>query len=261
MKTVFYSPAQAFLCYHYFSGAKPTHVYLHGLGISSTGMYPSLLYASNLASYHTIMPDFLGFGYSDRPFEFSYTIDEHTASIACLLDQLQVTDCTVIGASMGGAVAITLATQRPDLVARLVLAEGVLDGFNVLDVFGAASQTEEQYITSGHGIVMEQFRQWSLSYNLTDRGWLQSIKLIPPFAFYRTAASLAKDAQPSWREQFYQLKIPRMYIWGDENYQDQSLEQFSNHGIQVAVIPHAGHIMMWDNTVAFIDAITEFSAR
>lgn len=40
---VFYPSAQALLCYHYFSGAKPTHVYLAGIGLGSTGLYPSVI--------------------------------------------------------------------------------------------------------------------------------------------------------------------------------------------------------------------------
>ena len=139
MKTVLYPPVQALLCYHYISGAKPTHVYLAGLGMSSTSLYPSVIYGSELSSYHTLMPDFLGFGYSDRPGGFGYSVDEHADSIAFLLDQLQASQCTLIGHSFGGAVAITLATKRPDLVARLVLAEAVLDAG---DWFGAASQSE-----------------------------------------------------------------------------------------------------------------------
>jgi pimeloyl-ACP methyl ester carboxylesterase len=205
------------------------------------------------------MPDFLGFGYSDRPDDFGYTIDDHADSIAYLLDQLQVTGCMVIGASMGGAVAITLATRRPDLVARLVLAEGVLDG---LDVFGAASQSEEQWIASGHSIFLEQFHQMILSSpHPSDLPFWLMEKLVPPHAFYRTAVSMAKGAQPSWREQLYELKIPRLYIWGDENFRSEYTETFTAHGVQIAVIPHAGHPMMNHNPAAFVRAISEFTAH
>ena len=258
VKAVFYPPAQALLCYHYFPGAKPTHLYLAGLGPASTCVYPSLISDSDLAAYHTLMPDFLGFGYSDRPDDFGYTIDEHADSIAYLLNQLQVTGCTVIGTSMGGAVAVTLATQHPNLVSKLVLAEGVLDG---LDVFGIASQSEEQYIARGHRVVMEWFRQLRPPYDPTERGWLPVVKLTPPHAFYRTAVSLAKGAQPSWREQFFRLRIPRLYLWGDENFRREDTEAFVTHGVEVAVIPHAGHAMYLDNPAAFVHAIAEFSAR
>ncbi len=259
MKAVFYPPAQAFLCYHYFSGAKPTHVYLGGIGGGSTSIYPSLIYGSELASYHTLMPDFLGCGYSARPDDFGYTIDEHADSIAYLLDQLQVTGCTIIATSMGGAVAITLATRRPDLVARLVLAEGVLEG---LDVFGAASQSEEQWIASGHSTCLEQLHQMVLAspHQNDVPVWLME-KLVPPHAFYRMAVSMAKGAQPSWREQLYALKIPRLYIWGDENFRSEYAEPLAAHGVEIAVIPHAGHLMMYQNPAAFVKAISEFTAH
>jgi pimeloyl-ACP methyl ester carboxylesterase len=262
MKTVFFPPAQALLCYHYFAGVKPTHVYLAGLNMGSTAWYPSVIYGSELAAYHTLMPDFLGYGYSERPTGFGYTVDEHADSIAFLLDHLQASQCTVIGHSFGGAVAITLATKRPDLVSRLVLAEAVLDAG---DWFGAATQSEEQYVASGHSSVLEFFRQMSLDYDISDRGWLPMFQLAAPHAFYRTACSLALGESPTWREQLYRLKIPRLFLLGEVSLQKKTLrvedkDELPLHGIQVAVIPHAGHGMIWDNPAAFIRAIAEFEA-
>lgn len=259
MKAIFYPPAQAFLCYHEFSGSKPTHVYLAGIGSGSTGVYPGLIHNSELASYHTLMPDFLGFGYSDRPDDFGYTIDEHADSITHLLDQLQVTGCTVIGASMGGAVAITLATKRPDLVGRLILAEGVLDAMDPLEI---ASQSEEQYIAGGHRIFLEQFRQMILqSPHPNDLIFGLMWKLVPPHAFHRSAVSMAKGANPTWREQLYQLKIPRLYIWGSENFRSEYTETLTEHGMQIAVVPHAGHPMMNHNPADFVRVISAFIAH
>jgi pimeloyl-ACP methyl ester carboxylesterase len=90
--------------------------------------------------------------------------------------------------------------------------------------------------------------------------WLNE-KLTPPHAFYRSAVSLAKGANPTWREQLYQLKIPRLYIWGDENFRSEYKETLTEHGVQIAVIPHAGHPMMCHNPAAFVRAIAEFEAR
>jgi pimeloyl-ACP methyl ester carboxylesterase len=258
MKAVFYPPAQALLCYHYFSGAKPTHVYLAGLGGGATGMYPSVIFGSELGSYHTLMPDFLGFGYSDRPNDFGYTIEEHADSVACLLDQLKVMSCTVVGASLGGTVAITLATKRPDLVARLVLAEAPLEP---LDLVGAG-QSEQQYIASGHSFVLEQVRQITLSFDISDRGWFSMFKLSAPHAFFRTAVSLATGSQPGWREQLYELKIPRLYIWSEEGFREDYSELFAAHGIKVAVIPHTIHqTLVCANPAAFVRAIVDFEAN
>ena len=263
MKTVFYPPAQAYLCYHHFSGAKPTHVYLAGLGFGSTGLYPSVIYGSELAAYHTLMPDFLGYGYSDRPEAFGYTVDEHADTIAFLLDELHASGCTLVGHSFGGAAAITLATKRPDLVARLVLAEAVLDAG---DWFGAAAQSEEQYIASGHGVVLEGWRQLLPDYDESNRGWWPMHKLASPLAFYRTACNLAQGVNPTWREQLYRLKIPRLSLFGELSLQKKTLrvedkDDLPPQGVEVAIIPHAGHGMMWDNPAAFVNAIAAFEAR
>lgn len=203
-------------------------------------------------------------GASDRPDGFGYTIDEHADSIAFLLDQLQTSQCTVIGHSFGGAIAIVLATKRPNLVARLVLAEAVLDAG---DFFGAASQSEEQYLASGHNVVLESFRQALPYYEESGRSWWPMEKLaVPSSAFYRTARSLAQDADPTWREQLYQLDIPRLFVFGDVSLREKTVpvedtETLPAHGIQVAVIPDAWHTMMSDNPPAFARAIAEFEAR
>ena len=265
MKSVFYPPAQALLCYHYFSGAKPTHIYLAGIGLGSTGLYPSVIYGSELAAYHTLMPDFLGFGYSEKPDAFGYTVDEHADSIAFLLDKLQARACTMVGHSFGGAVAIVLATKRPDLVARLVLAESVLDAG---DWFGAAAQSEEQWIAGGHTPVLEMTRKMLPDYAESDLGWWPMEKsAIPSFPFYRTACSLAHDPQPTWRQQLYQLTIPRLFFLGEVSLETKSVrveekDELPTHGVQVAILPRAEHMnLMSTNPPAFVRAITDFEAN
>ncbi len=259
MKTIFYPIAKGFLFYHEFTGEKPTHVYLAGLGTGASGVYPSLIHNSELAAYHSVMPDFLGFGYSDRPDDFGYTIEEHADSVAYLLDQLQAKGCTVIGASMGGSIAITMATKRPDLVGKLVVAEPVLDAF---DPFGVTIYSEDQYVTTEYNIFLEQFHQMILhsSYPWDLGNWLM-IKRVAPYAFYRSAVSLAQSLNPTWREQLYQLKIPRLYIWSDENYREEHADLLIKQGIQIAVIPNSGHPMMNHNPTAFVRAISKFISQ
>ena len=81
----------------------------------------------SLAGYHSVLIDFLGFGFSDRPEGFGYTLEDHAQTVAELHDHLGLRHCALIGHSMGGSVAITLAAIRPEIVSRLVIAEGNLD--------------------------------------------------------------------------------------------------------------------------------------
>ena len=256
MKTIFYPVAKGFLFYHEFTGKKPTHVYLSGLGPGASGVYPSLIHQSELAAYHSIIPDFLGFGYSDRPEDFGYTIDEHADTVAYLLDHFQEKECTVIGTSMGGTIAITLATKRPDLVGKLVVAEPVLEGF---DPFEVTQYSEEQYVTSEYNTFLEQFQQMILRSSYPqDLGLWLMFKRAAPHAFYRSAVSMSQSPNPTWGEQFFQLKIPRLYIWSEDNYREEKAELLIKQGVQVAVIPKSGHPMMNHNPSAFVRTISDF---
>ena len=112
MEALLLSPIDAFLRYQHLPGREPPRVYLAGLGGAATAVYPRVVGASPLSAYCAIIPDWLGCGFSDRPAAYGYTIDDHAATIARLLDQLEVTGCTLVGHSIGGSVAITLAAQR-----------------------------------------------------------------------------------------------------------------------------------------------------
>jgi pimeloyl-ACP methyl ester carboxylesterase len=68
--------------------------------------------------------DLLGHGYSDRPDSFTYSMKDHAATIVTLIDSLGLTDCGIVGHSMGALVAIGVAAAGPDVASLLVLAEG-----------------------------------------------------------------------------------------------------------------------------------------
>lgn len=53
--------------------------------------------------------------------EMNYSV--MAADVANLLNRLELSDCNVLGHSMGGKVAMVLARQNPDLVARLIVAD------------------------------------------------------------------------------------------------------------------------------------------
>lgn len=96
---------------------------LHGLGASSY-MWRRLMPAL-ARDYRVIAVDLKGFGRSDKPVDFSYRIEEHTALIRALIVKLDLRDLTLIGHSFGGAVALLLALDlelsRDPRIARLVL--------------------------------------------------------------------------------------------------------------------------------------------
>jgi 4,5:9,10-diseco-3-hydroxy-5,9,17-trioxoandrosta-1(10),2-diene-4-oate hydrolase len=91
--------------------------------------------ASNWCWRHTIgplserrwvlAPDLPGFGLSDKPEGFDYSLSGYARFIIGLMDEMGIGEATLVGNSMGGGVAVTVALLFPDRVRRLVLIDSL----------------------------------------------------------------------------------------------------------------------------------------
>ena len=106
-----------------FPGNAPARVFLHGLGCTGASDFAHVAAHPLLVGGRSVLVDLMGFGFSDRPRQFGYSMREQAAVVATLLDHLGLTGTQLIGHSMGGTIAIVLADARPELVARLVVCE------------------------------------------------------------------------------------------------------------------------------------------
>ena len=99
-------------------GQGPTVLLLHGFD-SSFLEFRRL--APLLASDHRlVIPDLHGFGFSPRPASADYDPDSVMRHLEALLPRLGP-GVGLIGASMGGAVAVELARRHPEAISRLLL--------------------------------------------------------------------------------------------------------------------------------------------
>lgn len=109
---------------HYHEAGKgPAVLFLHGSGPGASGWsnfrrnYP--YFAEH--GFRALVPDTLGFGYSSKPDDVDYGLDWLAGALKRFLDSVGVERCAVIGNSHGGALAIKLALDHPEVVSRLVL--------------------------------------------------------------------------------------------------------------------------------------------
>lgn len=249
----------ALLRFHDLPGREPTCVYLPGLGWAAAVAFARVVREARLVDARALLVDFLGAGFSERPADFTYSLEGHARSVAALLDHLQLRACAVIGHSMGGSVAITLAALRPDLVARLVIAEGNLDpgggGFSR----GIADQSEANFVATGYAAMLAQMRAAALAGNAMVAAFLASLQVAAPHGLHRTATSLVRGTEPMMRERFLQMTIPRTFIVGEQSLQNPDMASIAaglpSYGIAVATVPGAGHGMMIDNPTGFAQAV------
>ena len=109
---------------HYIDqGSGDAVVFLHGSGPGASGHsnfkgnYPFLVEAG----YRCLVPDLVGYGFSDKPDDVDHPLSFFVECVKQTLDCAGVNRCTLVGNSLGGAVALGLALEYPELVEKLIL--------------------------------------------------------------------------------------------------------------------------------------------
>jgi pimeloyl-ACP methyl ester carboxylesterase len=76
-----------------------------------------------LAAEHQVWaPDLPGYGDSERP-DIAYTIDFYLDFVQALLDTFGLSNASLVGLALGGALALGTTLRTPERVARLVLLD------------------------------------------------------------------------------------------------------------------------------------------
>jgi pimeloyl-ACP methyl ester carboxylesterase len=129
----------------------PTIVLLHGYP-SSSHMFRDLIPQLS-GTFHVVAPDYIGFGYSDKPApgKFEYTFANITAIVEKLLfDHLGLKRFTIFVQDYGAPVGFRLATRHPEAIEGIVVqngnayVEGISAAFDPLKPFWANRTPETE---------------------------------------------------------------------------------------------------------------------
>ena len=89
---------------------RETILLLHGFPTSSYDFVPILPALGE--HYRIVTLDYIGFGLSDKPADFSYSIFEHADAVEIALRALETTRCHVLGHDLGTSVLTELLARR-----------------------------------------------------------------------------------------------------------------------------------------------------
>lgn len=105
---------------HYLDeGMGETLVMLHG---NPTWCYLYRKFIPELSKdYRCIVPDFLGFGYSDKPTGVDYSLQAQLQRFKHFVEKMKLIDITLVVHDIGGIIGLTWAAQHKHLVKRLVI--------------------------------------------------------------------------------------------------------------------------------------------
>lgn len=236
-------------------GAEPARVYVHGLGATSPAYFAGVAVHPLLAGRRSLLIDLLGFGHSDRPTDFDYSLESHADALAAALTAAGVEQAEFVAHSMGGSVAIVLAERHPGLVSKLVLVDANLDPIPEPGPPGAGSSgiagfSEEEFLAGA----------WQQVRDAVSPHWWSTMRLAGLEALHRSAVHLVRGTDPTMRELLRGLEIPRAFLYPAEDGGVPGEDGLVASGVSVVAIPDCGHNIMLDNPDAFAEAVAKACA-
>jgi len=232
-------------------GGDPVFVFLHGLGSASSSYFPRAVVHPRLRDHRSLLIDLLGYGYSDRPDGFDYTMERQAEIVVSLLRDLDVSGSVLVGHSMGGSIAILVAAAAPRLVGRLIVAEGNLDPGPGTVSGQITAMTEEEFVSHGHADFVRAMR------NTGFPDYAGTVQACDPAALHRSAVSLIAPRRPTYRDRLARLELPRTFVYGEKNVPNPDVDRLNADGVDVRVIPRSGHDMLVDNPDGFAEAVAD----
>jgi pimeloyl-ACP methyl ester carboxylesterase len=71
--------------------------------------------------FRVLAPDLVGFGATERPDDVIYSLRTWVDQVWSFLDALGIRTTSIVGNSLGGRIALTMASERPERVVKMVL--------------------------------------------------------------------------------------------------------------------------------------------
>ena len=254
------------------SGA-PAVLCLHGGG--QTAYMFEELGSALLERYHVLAPDLPDHGDSDPVDDFGRTAIAGTLPSLCAAFGLQ--RVAVVGASLGGIVAITLAAAHPELVAAIVLIdvghrlepEGVLKIIEFMSAHESFASLEEAAEEIGRYLpYRKSFRPERLARNLRQR---PDGRWVWKHGYGRRLRERTPDEGDQWRHVIEGLDTdaaglgcPVLVLRGafSDVLSSQGAEEIAAiiPNARLATVANAGHLAAGDNPDSTVSLIASFVA-
>jgi pimeloyl-ACP methyl ester carboxylesterase len=191
--------------------SKKTLVLIHGLGASAERWNKVIpLFAKD---YHVIVPDLIGFGYSDKPL-VDYTPDFFSEFISAFLELLNLKRPSIVGSSLGGQITAEYASANSNNIEKLILVSpaGMMkQSTPALDAYiMAALYPNEQSAKSAFELMEGSGKSVD---NKIVQGFIERMHLPnAKLAFMSTILGLKNS--DSIMDKLHSIHSPTLLIWG-----------------------------------------------
>ena len=206
-----------------------------------------------------IAPSHPGFGGTDLPANFS-TIDDLAYFYLDLLDELDLTDVVLCGASFGGWLAMEMAIKSTARLSRLVLADAVgvkfgsRDTRDIADLFALTPAEIPP-------LLFHDVARFAVDYTKVPEPQLARIaRNREAFTLFSWSPTLY---DPKLRQRLHRVDLPTLVLWGAN---DRVVNLDYGRALagtlpsaSLEVIPSCGHLPHVEQVATFADHVVRFA--
>ncbi len=240
-----------------------------GPGVSAWANW-RLVFPALSKHFRLYAPDVVGFGYTKRPEGIHYSVDVWVDHMISFIETNKLHNLSMIGNSMGGALALHIAYRRPDLVNKLILMGSVGLSFPI---------TEELDLVWGYSPSFENMKRLMSTFSY-DQTMVKNDNLVQ----LRYQASVQKGFQEAFASMFpaprqrhvdalalneealKSITKPTLLIHGREDrvipFEQTSLKmELLMPNAELHVFSKCGHWMQIEKTEPFCEQVIQFLSR
>ena len=250
----------------------PTLLLIHGY-TASTYAWRSVAPMFAGDGFHVIAVDLLGFGYSEKPRWFDYSIESQARMVSRFMNRLGIGRATLVGSSYGGAVAATLALDYSERVEKLVLVSAVCnDNLRRMPILRLVSvpvvgEAIAPFLADTKAFHRHRMKKTlsPANHDLISQERVDSI--VRPLAAADAHHALLATSR-NWHANritydAHLIKQPTLLVWGEDDRVTPSADGYRLHDrilhSRLVVLKDCGHVPMEEKSELFAEIVTEFS--
>jgi len=229
-----------------------------------------------------LLMDLLGHGYTERPGDQGYTVDDLLAQIASLQNALKVDKIHLGGNSLGGILSVLFALRSPERVASVIVVDGGVGGKkNRIPPVVLRALTSTPVLWSTRQLLrpVEKplfawlFKEWVLGSGKPSeqriRAFLEPTRFPgAPRAFGRVLRGFVSyfrnQEDRSIKEAFASLRLPTLLVWGErDRIVPSRVAEVLHKGIpssKMVLLPGCGHCPQLEAPEEFVRVVRAFLA-
>jgi 2-hydroxy-6-oxonona-2,4-dienedioate hydrolase len=243
------------------SGATEVLLLLHGIGASAERWLRVVPLLNR--NFRIIIPDIVGFGYSDKP-TVEYTMNYFVEFLRDFLKSIRIQRIHIIGSSFGGLLAAEFAMEFANIVKKMILVSPA-------GTMQTSTKTLDEYILAALYPTMENARRAfsDMAYDpkvVTDdivKDFVNRMKLPnSKYAFMSTLLGI-RNTQ-NLENRLTKIILPTLLIWGREDKMIPSVhaeDYLRIRNSKLIMIPNSGHTPYTETPSVFAKIALDFLMR